>query len=35
MAGAGYRTGHIGKYQVGPEQVYRFETYTSPNFRRF
>lgn len=24
---AGYRTAHIGKYHVGPEAVYRFETY--------
>lgn len=24
---AGYRTGHIGKYHVAPEEVYRFETY--------
>lgn len=27
MAIAGYRTGHIGKYHVAPEQVYRYETY--------
>lgn len=27
MANAGYRTGHIGKYHVAPEQVYRYETY--------
>lgn len=33
MAGAGYRTGHIGKYHVGPEQVYRFETYLKGNDR--
>ncbi len=33
MAGAGYRTGHIGKYHVGPEQVYRFETYLKANDR--
>ena len=26
MANAGYRTGHIGKYHVAPEQVYRYET---------
>ena len=24
---AGYRTGHIGKYHVSPEEVFRFETY--------
>jgi len=33
MAGAGYRTGHIGKYHVAPEQVYRFETYLKGNDR--
>ncbi len=33
MAGAGYRTGHIGKYHVGPEQVYRYETYLKGNGR--
>ena len=27
MDRAGYRTGHIGKYHVAPEAVYRFETY--------
>ena len=27
MSIAGYRTGHIGKYHVAPEQVYRYETY--------
>lgn len=27
MEGAGYRTGHIGKYHVSPEQVYRYQTY--------
>ena len=27
MARAGYRTGHIGKYHVGPEEVFRYETY--------
>lgn len=27
MERAGYRTGHIGKYHVGPELVYRYETY--------
>lgn len=33
MANAGYRTGHIGKYHVAPEQVYRFETYLKGNGR--
>lgn len=33
MAGAGYRTGHVGKYHVGPEQVYRYETYMKANNR--
>ena len=33
MAGAGYRTGHVGKYHVGPEQVYRYETYLKANDR--
>lgn len=33
MAGAGYRTGHIGKYHVAPELVYRFETYLKGNDR--
>ncbi|MDF1658670.1 MAG: sulfatase [Verrucomicrobiales bacterium] len=33
MQGAGYRTGHIGKYHVGPEQVYRYETYLKANTR--
>ncbi len=27
MAREGYRTGHIGKYHVAPEEVYRFERY--------
>lgn len=27
MTRAGYRTGHIGKYHVGPEEVFRYETY--------
>ena len=27
MATAGYRTGHIGKYHVAPEEVFHFETY--------
>lgn len=30
---AGYRTGHCGKYHVGPESVYRFETYLKGNNR--
>ncbi|MCB1204102.1 MAG: sulfatase [Verrucomicrobiae bacterium] len=33
MAGAGYRTGQIGKYHVGPELVYRYETYLKANER--
>lgn len=33
MQGAGYRTGHIGKYHVAPEEVYRFETYLRGNGR--
>ena len=33
LANAGYRTGHIGKYHVGPEAVYRFETYLKGNSR--
>ena len=33
MANAGYRTGHIGKYHVAPEQVYRYETYMKGNGR--
>lgn len=27
MANTGYRTGQIGKYHVGPEEVYRYDTY--------
>ena len=27
LANEGYRTGHIGKYHVAPEQVYHFETF--------
>lgn len=27
LAAAGYRTGHIGKFHVAPEEAYRFETY--------
>jgi len=30
---AGYRTGHIGKYHVSPEEVFRFETYLKGNPR--
>ena len=30
---AGYRTGHIGKYHVAPEEVFRFETYLKGNPR--
>ena len=30
---AGYRTGHIGKYHVGPESVYHFDTYLKANQR--
>jgi N-sulfoglucosamine sulfohydrolase len=33
MKNAGYRTGHIGKYHVGPELVYRYETYMKANAR--
>lgn len=33
MANAGYRTAQIGKYHVGPEQVYRFDTYLKGNGR--
>lgn len=33
LANVGYRTGHIGKYHVGPEAVYRFETYLKANPR--
>ncbi len=33
LAGAGYRTAHIGKYHVAPEEVYRFETYLKGNTR--
>lgn len=29
----GYRTGHIGKYHVGPEHVYQFQTYLRGNAR--
>ena len=27
MANAGYRTGHIGKYHVAPEEVFHYQTY--------
>ncbi len=33
MANAGYRTGHIGKYHVAPEEVYHYETYLKGNGR--
>ncbi len=33
MQDAGYRTGHIGKYHVAPEQVYRYETYMKASGR--
>ena len=33
MANAGYRTGHIGKYHVAPEQIYRYETYMKASGR--
>ena len=33
LAKAGYRTGHIGKYHVAPEKVFRFETYLKGNPR--
>jgi N-sulfoglucosamine sulfohydrolase len=33
MQRAGYRTGHIGKYHVAPEEVYHFETYLKGNDR--
>lgn len=33
LANAGYRTGHIGKYHVAPEDVYHFETYLKGNSR--
>lgn len=29
----GYRTGHIGKYHVGPESVYHFDSYLKGNHR--
>ena len=33
LANAGYRTVHIGKYHVAPEEVYHFETYLKGNER--
>ncbi|HBJ38808.1 MAG TPA: heparan N-sulfatase [Planctomycetaceae bacterium] len=30
---SGYRTGHIGKYHVGPEHVYHYQTYLRGNPR--
>ena len=33
LTDAGYRTGHIGKYHVSPEEVFRFETYLKGNSR--
>ncbi|MCA9030948.1 MAG: sulfatase [Planctomycetaceae bacterium] len=33
LTGAGYRTGHIGKYHVAPKTVYQFETYLKGNGR--
>ena len=33
MQRVGYRTGHIGKYHVAPEEVYHFETYLKGNGR--
>jgi N-sulfoglucosamine sulfohydrolase len=33
MAAAGYRTAQIGKYHVGPERVYHFQTYLQGNAR--
>ena len=30
---AGYRTGHIGKYHVSPEEIFHFETYLKGNPR--
>ena len=34
LANEGYRTGHIGKYHVGPEAVYHYETYLKGNSAR-
>lgn len=33
MRAAGYRTGQIGKYHVGPEHVYHYDTYIRGNTR--
>ena len=33
MAKAGYRTGHIGKYHVSPEEVFHFQTYMKASQR--
>lgn len=33
LANEGYRTGHIGKYHVAPEEVYHFDTYLKGNAR--
>ena len=33
MSNAGYRTGHIGKYHVAPEEVFHYETYLRGNSR--
>ncbi|MCB1229258.1 MAG: sulfatase [Verrucomicrobiae bacterium] len=33
LANAGYRTAHIGKYHVAPEEVYHYETYLKGNGR--
>ncbi len=33
LSGAGYRTGHIGKYHVAPEEVYHYDVYLKGNGR--
>ena len=33
LSNSGYRTGHIGKYHVAPEEVFKFETYLKGNPR--
>jgi N-sulfoglucosamine sulfohydrolase len=33
MSNAGYRTGHIGKYHVAPEEVFHYQTYLRGNTR--
>ena len=33
LADVGYRTAHIGKYHVAPEEVFRFQTYLKGNTR--